>query len=96
LIEAQNGTGLSAETGFLLAGFANANILYAQTGRSFGCNSDEHLLLKSTDGGANWTAAWDWFTGLQLSVWALAIDPARPATLVRRISPRWSTEKPVL
>ena len=134
-----NGTGLSAYTGFLLAGFANANILYAQTGRSFGCNSDEHLLLKSadgaaswsdasplnsgcilnvaffsahvapmvidptdpntlylgesddqdgysavlksTDGGANWTAAWDWFTGLQLSVRALAIDPGHPATL---------------
>jgi photosystem II stability/assembly factor-like uncharacterized protein len=134
-----NGTGLSAYTGSLLAGLANANILYAQTGRSFGCNSDEHLLLKSadgaaswndasplnsgcilnvaffsahvapmvidltdpntlylgesddqdgysavlksTDGGANWTAAWDWFTGLQLSVMALAIDPAHPATL---------------
>ena len=38
-------------------------------------------LLKSTNGGANWSTAWDWFTGLQLSVRALAIDPAHPATL---------------
>jgi photosystem II stability/assembly factor-like uncharacterized protein len=38
-------------------------------------------VLKSTDGGASWRAIWDWFTGLRGSVKALAIDPARTATL---------------
>jgi len=38
-------------------------------------------VLKSADGGGNWSAAWDWFTGLRAGVRALAIDPTRPATL---------------
>jgi photosystem II stability/assembly factor-like uncharacterized protein len=38
-------------------------------------------LLKSTDGGATWSALWDWFTGLHSGIRALAIDPAHPATL---------------
>src|SRR5207248_4493415 len=38
-------------------------------------------ILKATDGGANWFAVWDWFTGLRASVRALAIDPARATTI---------------
>ena len=38
-------------------------------------------LLKSTDGGANWSTAWDWFTGLRGSIRVIAIDPAIPNTL---------------
>src|SRR5262249_43976561 len=38
-------------------------------------------VLKSVDGGANWSAVWDWFTGLRVSVRVLAIDPTRPGTL---------------
>jgi hypothetical protein len=38
-------------------------------------------VLKSADGGGNWSVAWDWFTGLRAGVRALAIDPTRPATL---------------
>ena len=135
-----NGTGLSAYTGSLLVDVLNANVIYAQTGTSFGCNSDRRLILKTTDAGANWTdsaspnntgcilnvsfpsvhaapmmidptnpsvlylaesesqsgytallkstdggidwiAAWDWFQGLRGSVKALAIDPAHSSTL---------------
>ena len=135
-----NSTGLTAYTGSLVTDLTNPNVLYAQTGRSFGCNSDERLLLrtsdggaswqdtvsprnsgcilnasfrsprgapmaidqtdpnilylgesddqdgysailKSTDGGANWIVAWDWFSGLRGAVNALALDPSRPATL---------------
>ena len=38
-------------------------------------------ILKTTDGGTNWTVSWDWFTGLRVGVRVLAIDPARPAIL---------------
>jgi photosystem II stability/assembly factor-like uncharacterized protein len=135
-----NGTGLSAYTGSLFADLSNPKIVYAQTGRPFGCSSNERPLLrtadegatwsdavsplnsgcilnvslasaqpsplvinptdpktlylgesaeadgysavlKSTDGGANWIATWDWFSGLRGAVRALAIDPARPATI---------------
>ena len=134
------GTGLTAYTGSLVTVFANPNFLYAQTGRSNGCNSSDRLLfrsmdggaswsdaasprnsgcilnvnlfsahvipividpanpntlyvgesddqdgysalLKSTDGGANWSPAWDWFNGLRVSIRAIAIDPAVPNTL---------------
>jgi photosystem II stability/assembly factor-like uncharacterized protein len=135
-----NATGVNAYTGSLVADALNPNLLYAQTGRMNGCNSDERLLLgspdggvswtdsisplnsgcilsvtipslhaapmvtgpgdsrilylaesddqdgysallKSTDGGANWSTIWDWFQGLRASVRALAIDPAHPATV---------------
>jgi hypothetical protein len=38
-------------------------------------------LLKSTDGGANWSTLWDSFQGLRVSVRTLAIDSAHPTTL---------------
>jgi hypothetical protein len=135
-----NATGVTAYTGSLVADALNPNLLYAQTGKMNGCNSDEHLLLgspdggvswtdsvsplnsgcilsvtvpsfhvapmvtgpadsrilylaesddqdgysallKSTDGGANWSTMWDWFQGLRASVRALAIDPVHPSTL---------------
>jgi photosystem II stability/assembly factor-like uncharacterized protein len=135
-----NATGVTAYTGSLVADALNPNLLYAQTGRMNGCNSDERLLLgspdggvswtdsisplnsgcilnvtlssvraapmvtgpadsrilylaesddqdgysallKSTDGGANWSTIWDWFQGLRAGIRALAIDPAHPATV---------------
>jgi photosystem II stability/assembly factor-like uncharacterized protein len=135
-----NATGVTSYTGSLVADALNPNLIYAQTGRMNGCNSDERLLLgspdggvswtdsisplnsgcvlsvtvpsvraapmvtgpadsrilylaesddqdgysallKSTDGGANWSTIWDWFQGLRVSVRALAIDPAHPATV---------------
>jgi hypothetical protein len=118
----------------------NPNLIYAQTGRMNGCNSDERLLLgspdggvswtdsvsplnsgcilsvtfpsihaapivtgptdstilylaesddqdgysgllKSTDGGRNWSAIWDWFQGLRVGIRTLAIDSAHLATV---------------
>jgi photosystem II stability/assembly factor-like uncharacterized protein len=135
-----NATSVTDYTGALVIDILNPNLIYAQTGRINGCNSDEHLLLgspdggvswtnsvspqnsgcilsatvpslhaapmvtgpadsrilylaesddqdgytallKSTDGGANWTTVWDWFMGLRVSIRSLAIDPAHPATL---------------
>lgn len=135
-----NATSVTAYTGSLLVDALNPNLVYAQTGRMNGCNSDERLLLgspdggvswtdtvsprnsgcvlsvtvpslraapmvtgpadsrilylaesddqdgysgllKSTDGGANWSTIWDSFQGLRVSIRALAIDPAHPATL---------------
>jgi photosystem II stability/assembly factor-like uncharacterized protein len=37
-----------------------------------------YVLLKSTDGGANWNGIWDYTNGLQSGINALLIDPANP------------------
>jgi len=37
--------------------------------------SGYRALLKSTDGGTNWIAVWDWFQGLRASVKTVEIDP---------------------
>ena len=50
-----NATGVTDYTGALLVDTLNANLLYAQTGKMNGCNSDERLLLGSPDGGMSWT-----------------------------------------
>jgi photosystem II stability/assembly factor-like uncharacterized protein len=50
-----NATGATAYTGSLAIG--PGGVIYAITGRSNGCNSSESLLLKSSDGGANWTTS---------------------------------------
>ena len=40
-----------------------------------------YALLKSTDGGATWNSIWNYNSGLQSDLNALAIDPVNPTTL---------------
>jgi photosystem II stability/assembly factor-like uncharacterized protein len=49
-------TNLTAYTSVLVSS-ANSGVVYAFTGKSNGCNSDDALLLSSHDGGANWSNA---------------------------------------
>jgi photosystem II stability/assembly factor-like uncharacterized protein len=40
-----------------------------------------YWLVKSTDGGANWSTIWSWSQGLVSGINALAIDPSHPSIL---------------
>jgi len=62
----------------MVTGAADSRILYlAESDDQDGYSA----LLKSTDGGANWSTLWDSFQDLRVSVRALAIDSAHPTTL---------------
>jgi photosystem II stability/assembly factor-like uncharacterized protein len=56
----------------------NPSVLYLGESES---QAGYTALLKSTDGGTDWIAAWDWFQGLRGSVKAVAIDPAHSSTV---------------
>ena len=70
--------GYSAYTTLMAMDPVDPNTLY------LGETEDEdgfYALLKSTDGGADWTSIWNASNGLQSGLNALAIDPVTPTTL---------------
>jgi photosystem II stability/assembly factor-like uncharacterized protein len=84
-----NLTSLIDYTGSLTADSADPNTLYAETGRSDGCNSSDNLVFSTNNAGANWSAsASPLNSGCILNVafpvshaTAIVVDPSNPNTL---------------
>jgi photosystem II stability/assembly factor-like uncharacterized protein len=69
----------------ILVDYFDPNTLYALTGRRDGCVATDHLLFKSADGGATWSARFGQPSGcLFIAQWGpifMTMDPTNPSTL---------------
>jgi photosystem II stability/assembly factor-like uncharacterized protein len=68
----------TATTPVLITDLSDSQSLYLAEGED---EDGGYVLLKSTDGGANWNRVWDFSSGLQTGINALVIDRSNPTTL---------------